>query len=191
MRHDSVVRKRLDDDCLLDGELHPSIAERLARVLELPVSSVANLHGVERDEHGVWLVWQFIDGITLDEFASQSHSQAERDSIVRELRLAVAAMHSHGIVHGAIHARNVIIDSRGRVCLTHISPLLYSDPADDIREVERLAARMGFMSRISPRAGTNGNTVAQRYRRRAFLAAAAALIAGVMMFAAILWYIRV
>jgi hypothetical protein len=36
------LRKRLDDDCLLDRELHPSIAERLHRVRELPVCNVAN-----------------------------------------------------------------------------------------------------------------------------------------------------
>ena len=185
-----VVRKRLDEDCLLDGELHPSIAERLARVRELPVGSVANLHGVERDEHGVWLVWQFIDGVTLDEFASQSHSQPERDNVIHELRLAVAAMHAHGIVHGAIHGRNVIIDSRGRVCLTHVSPLLYSDPADDIREVERLATGMGGTARTASHAAGGGDAVVRRYRRRAYLAAAAALLAGVAMFVAILWYIR-
>jgi hypothetical protein len=44
-----VVLKKLDDDCLLDGQLHPSIKLRLERVRELPVRCVANFLGVERD----------------------------------------------------------------------------------------------------------------------------------------------
>ena len=53
--HATIYRKPLSDDCLLGGELHPSIAERLARVRELPVSSIANFYGVSRDEQAVWL----------------------------------------------------------------------------------------------------------------------------------------
>ena len=59
----SVVRKRLDDDCLLDGQLHPSIRQRLERVRELPLTGVANLIGVEKNNAGVAeLVWQFVTG---------------------------------------------------------------------------------------------------------------------------------
>src|SRR3982751_1045875 len=45
----SVVLKPLDRDCLLPSGLHPSIKERLARVRELALGSVANLYGVERE----------------------------------------------------------------------------------------------------------------------------------------------
>ena len=45
-----VVLKRLDEDCLWKGQLHPSVKDRLARVRELAHQGVANLHGVERDQ---------------------------------------------------------------------------------------------------------------------------------------------
>jgi len=133
-----VVLKPLDDDCLLDGEVHPSIAARLMRVRELPMMTVATLRGVERMESRAYLVWDFIEGRTLEE----AISAMPPEQIVKtaaELRLVVESMHSHGIVHGAVHAGNVIVDDRGGVHLTHVSPLLHSDPAKDLAAVDVIA----------------------------------------------------
>src|ERR1044071_6046711 len=41
-----VVLKVLDEDCLLRGQLHPNIHDRLERVRELAHPKVANLHSV-------------------------------------------------------------------------------------------------------------------------------------------------
>ncbi|MEA2708669.1 MAG: hypothetical protein QOF78_1270 [Phycisphaerales bacterium] len=126
-----TVLKRLDDDCLLDGQLHPSIQLRLERVRELPVTAVANLLGVERDAAGVaHLLWEFIPGTPLAEVRS-----ADWLKMSREVVLAVQSLHAAGIVHGAIHSRNVIVDDAGQVRLTHVSPLLYSDPDHDAADV--------------------------------------------------------
>src|SRR5918993_2821975 len=57
-----VVLKMLDPACLLDGQLHPSVRERLARVRELAEKNVANLHGVERDGPYTFLVWDYVPG---------------------------------------------------------------------------------------------------------------------------------
>src|SRR5688572_11634240 len=50
-----VVLKVLEADCLLKGQLHPSIKERLARVRELAHLQVSNLHGVEREGDTAYL----------------------------------------------------------------------------------------------------------------------------------------
>jgi hypothetical protein len=129
----SVVRKRLDDDCILDGELHPSIRQRLARVRELPLTHVANLLGVEKDDGGVaQLIWQFVPGTPLEKIRGDAPAW---NRWAREVILAVEALHATGIVHGAIHERNVIIDPRGEVRLTHVSPLLYTDTDHDAADV--------------------------------------------------------
>jgi hypothetical protein len=57
------------------------------------------------------------------------------ERLVREIILAVEALHSTGIVHGAIHERNVIVGDDGAVKLTHVSPLLYSDSQVDATDV--------------------------------------------------------
>ena len=128
-----VVLKKLDDDCLLDGQLHPSIKLRLERVRELPVRCVANFLGVERDAlpgRAAHLVWEYVPGTPLAEVDTFDWFK-----LVREVVIAVESLHVAGIVHGAIHERNVIIDDAGEVRVTHVSPLLYTDTEQDAADV--------------------------------------------------------
>ncbi|HTL29144.1 MAG TPA: lipopolysaccharide core heptose(II) kinase RfaY [Tepidisphaeraceae bacterium] len=134
-----VVLKLLDPDCILDGELHPSIHDRLSRVRELAQNNVANLYGVERDLDVVFMVWEFVDAVPFVEYAS-SADLSDRDllALMRELALAVESMHARGIVHGAIHDGNVLVDREGKIRLIDVSPLLYHDPGVDERAVIEL-----------------------------------------------------
>lgn len=137
-----LVLKALEEDCLLRGRLHPSIADRLKRVCELAHPGVANLHGVERFRRdpsptcgeGTYLVWEYVEGKPADEYVAGMTSPAELAVLAREIAVAVESLHALGIVHGQIHAGNVIIDGCGRVRLTHVSPLLYDDPANDVHD---------------------------------------------------------
>ena len=139
----AVVLKRLDSDCLVQsGEnprLHPAIRDRLARVRELAHGKVANLHGVEHDRGCVYLVWEFVAGQTLEDWA-MGKNVSPRDLLMtaRELILTIESLHARGIVHGAIHGRNVIVDAAGKLKLTHVSPLLYTDPRHDLESVSKL-----------------------------------------------------
>lgn len=138
-----VVLKVLDQDCLLRTatgvKLHPSIRDRLARVRELAHARVANLHGVERDGAWVYLVWEYVAGRTLEEWSTDP-ATTPRDLLLvaRELILTLESLHARGIVHGSIHARNVILDDTGRLRLTHVSPLLYSEPEQDTAALAEL-----------------------------------------------------
>src|SRR5260221_2295814 len=134
-----VVLKTLDEDCLWKGKLHPNIKDRLARVRELAHSGVANLYGVERDGSLTYLVWEFTQGQTIAERAA-SPQCGQRDFLLlaRELVLGVEMLHARGIVHGTLKASNIIVDPDNRVVITHVSPLLYSDPSDDVRAVAAL-----------------------------------------------------
>jgi hypothetical protein len=44
-------------------------------------------------------------------------------------------LHARGIVHGSLKASNVVVDPEGRVILTHVSPLLYTEPSEDVTAV--------------------------------------------------------
>lgn len=123
-----VVLKRIDEDCLLRNQLHPSIKDRLSRVRELAHGGVANLHGVERDVDAAWLVWEYVQGRTFDEYvADAQHTPRDLMLLARELILSVDSLHMQGIVHGALIGGNVVIVPDGAVRLIHISPLLYTD----------------------------------------------------------------
>jgi tRNA A-37 threonylcarbamoyl transferase component Bud32 len=135
-----IVLKALDPDCLLkEGTvLHPNIRDRLNRVRELALTGVANFLGVCRDPvngyegHAAWLMWEYVEGETFDRYAA-AHSRSDRDLalLARELILTIDSLHLQGIVHGSIKASNVLIDPTGGIRLTHVSPLLYNDAAED------------------------------------------------------------
>jgi len=157
MRGREVVLKRLDDDCLLDGRVHPNIAERLNRVRELPLTGVANFIGVEIVGGEAQLVWEFVAGTNLEETRGDA---ATWERLAREVILGVMGLHSCGIVHGGIHAANVIVTPSGAVRLTHVSPLLYHEEGVDVEAVKELLGEMGFESE-----GTSVKELAEGIRR--------------------------
>jgi serine/threonine protein kinase len=133
----SVALKILDADCLLRGQLHPSVRDRLARVRELAHTGVAHLHSVERDAGRTYMVWEYVEGLSLEQWAATSQpgpqlGRRDLPHLARELILAVQTLHARGIVHGAIHGRNIFLTPAGRLRLTHVSPFLYHDVADDV-----------------------------------------------------------
>jgi serine/threonine protein kinase len=213
-----VVLKMLEPDCLQRGQLHPNIRDRLARVRELAHPGVANLHGVERDSGRPYLVWQYIPGKNLEEFARDAASPDALAPLARELMLTVESLHAQGIVHGAIHPRNIIVDVVGHVRVVDISPLLYDDPAADdsaaiaaIRSVlqqkgwsnSNLAGAMGDASeppknltavraRLASGMDHTANmtmTVERPVRRSAMLAAIAVMVVGLLIAAGVVWYV--
>ena len=95
-------------------------------------------------------------------------------------------MHGHGIVHGALHERNVIVDDRGQVRLTHVSPLLHSEEAKDLAAVERM-----FASSSPAATEAASATDGEPLRTRAIFGAVVALIAGVLITVSIVWYASV
>jgi serine/threonine protein kinase len=140
-----VVLKMLEPDCLLKGHLHPMIYDRLNRVRELAHLGVANLHAAERDGERAFCVWEFVEGITLQEFLREYGPHDTRlADIATQILSHVETLHGLGIVHGALHARNVIIQPAGGVKLTHVSPLLYHEESVDVQAVGELLKQMGF-----------------------------------------------
>ncbi len=133
-----TILKKLEPDCLLRGQLHPAIKDRLGRVRELAQKQVATLRSVERIADAAWLVWDYVEGETFSEHIAAGRDPRRIGWLMRELILCVESLHMRGIVHGAIHWRNVIVTPRGEIQLTHISPLLYNDPADDAEAIVRL-----------------------------------------------------
>ena len=144
-----MVLKRVDDDCMLGKGLHPSIAERLARVREVAHAGVGNLIAVEKGGRGdaetrghgeeAWMVWEYVEGETLLEWAGKQGRTARELLVMgRELMLSVDQLHMQGLVHGSIVGGNVIVGAEGGVKLTHVSPLLYTDFIVDVESVVAL-----------------------------------------------------
>ncbi len=152
----SVVLKRMEDDCLLRGLLHPSIRERLQRVRELAHARVANLFGVGVEGEHAYLIWEYVGGRPfLEHAAANCHAPKDFAVLSRELILSVEALHLLGIVHGAIKSGNVIVDQSGSVRLTGVSPLLYNDPEEDVSAITHL------LTESAAACGAAGNAAGQ------------------------------
>jgi hypothetical protein len=128
-----VILRQLPPDCLLEGQLYPSIRERLERIRQIPHAAVGALLGVESDSDGiVWLEWEWIDGQPFTDAASDpARSTRQVASLMRELALEVEAFHNAGLVHGALDDSSVLVDRLGKIRLTCASPLLHHDIAVD------------------------------------------------------------
>lgn len=172
-----VVLKKLEADCLHGSILHPDVRDRLSRVRELAHAGVANLFGVGADRGEAWLIWEYVEGKTFDAHARE-HCRSPREFalLVRELVLTVESLHLRGIVHGAIRAGNVVVVADGSVRLTHVSPYLYSDPADDVEAIENTVAAV--LEERGERGGTMARLIAEVREMRAPLRTLAACLAG-------------
>ena len=135
-----LVLKTLSPDCLTQaGDLHPSIKIRLTRLRELPLGGFVNILGVERHATlGTVIVSQFVDGRLW-----QDVSDMDRLRLGRELKALVVAVHQFGMVHGALHGRNVVVDGAEKLILIDPSPLLYDDPKTDLDALAALTSAHG------------------------------------------------
>lgn len=193
----ALVVKQLDADCVLAGDVHPDVRERLARIRELPHRQVATLVSVERDAEGtIYLVWEYVEGLDLHSWcisAEPSSQQIER--MFRETQLAVQQMHVLGIVHGSITRHNIIVDATGQLHMVDPSPLLYTDPHVDLGALEKLfeeirTARGEEAPAVAP--GADGAVVddadEMRVRRRTLRLAALVLLLSAVV-ALLAWYV--
>jgi hypothetical protein len=136
-----LVAKPLPRDCLARTSpapmLHPHVHDRLRRVRELPLMHVASLVGVEEDSTGsVHLLWQHLPGHDLG--TAYPSLQLSTTELARDIVLAVEKLHLVGVVHGALHPRNIIVSATGQLLLTHVSPLVVDDPRRDVSAVLRI-----------------------------------------------------
>jgi len=174
-----VVLKKMDADCLLGALLHPSIRDRLSRVRELAHAGAANLHGVGRDGNDAYLIWEYLEGEPFDRYACAGiRSPHELAVAARELMLAVDSLHMQGIVHGALCGTNAIMGSGGSLRLTHLSPLLYTDPSVDVDAV--LAMLESVVERRGEHESPLGNLLSEARRRPQSLRQIGAKVAAII-----------
>jgi len=125
-----IVLKKLPADCMFNGQLRDSVRDRLARVREIAHMGVASLLGVEKEGETAYLVWEYIEGTNFE----------LNEDTGKKLVRSVEAFHALGLVHGAIHARNVIV-REGEVYLIDVSPLLYNEPKVDVQAVGKMLGK--------------------------------------------------
>ncbi|MGC4031682.1 MAG: hypothetical protein QM754_08110 [Tepidisphaeraceae bacterium] len=164
-----VVLKRLPNDCLRVGRVHPVVAQRLMRLREAPVAGLAQMIGVSRLGEFSVTVTEWIEGRPMTSWTADEKA-AGLAAVVR----LVEGMHRVGLVHGAVAEPNVILQPDGRVRLIDPSPLLYDDPATDWADLHALGFRKPVVEENAEAATWHAPTLAAAFGLTMLAVAAAA-----------------
>ncbi|MEM1179357.1 MAG: serine/threonine-protein kinase [Acidobacteriota bacterium] len=113
-------------------------------------TSVAILDVVE-DEDGLWLVMEYVDGVTLAEEIAAGPLPCRRAlDIAAQIADGLAASHDLGILHRDLKSENVMLPPDGRIRLLDfgLAKALWSD--DDSQTLTRHGEVMGTCRAMSP-----------------------------------------
>ena len=111
-----------------------AIASRYARAREIMHPSLANVVGVEEHEGKRYLVYQYVKGLTVDEWVrKKGPSRAAVARLMRDAAETLDYLHKQGVVHGKPGAGNLIVAARGELRVVDIAPDPVADPVVDVK----------------------------------------------------------
>jgi DNA-binding response OmpR family regulator len=102
-------------------------------------------HGLAREERIPYMVTEFVDGVTLKKLMAEGaldyRSKAE---IVRQIALALGAIHAHSICHRDVKPSNVLIDGANKAVLTDFG--IAHLPNSDVTMTQNILGTPSYMA---------------------------------------------
>ncbi|MDE2141616.1 MAG: protein kinase [Elusimicrobia bacterium] len=112
-----VAVKKMRDEIRLDPQDRQRFVKEARTVAQLHNPSIVDIYGIVEDEADVYLVFEFVEGRTLqDALKSGGPMDVSRAAkVLREMASAVAHAHEKGIIHRDLKPSNVMLTTEGRV----------------------------------------------------------------------------
>ena len=112
-----VAIKMLREEFLQDVEAKKALVDEATMVAELHHPSIVDIHAVEQDERGVYLIFERLEGRTLDELIAEQKRLplAEIKRVLGPVCAALAYAHDHDVVHRDLKPGNVMLTKDGGV----------------------------------------------------------------------------
>ncbi|HLR72539.1 MAG TPA: protein kinase, partial [Pseudogracilibacillus sp.] len=102
----------------------PEFIERFDREAQAATSlshpNIVNIYDVGEENHILYMVMEYIDGLTLKEYIMQNGplKVEEAINIMKQLTDAIAHAHANGLIHRDIKPQNILMDRHGNVKVT-------------------------------------------------------------------------
>jgi tetratricopeptide (TPR) repeat protein len=112
-----VAIKMLRDEFKLDDAAKDSFLQEARTVAELHHPSIVDIHNIIEDERGLYLVFERLEGRTLDAVIAE-HQRLPLSEIKRVLRAVCEALeyaHEHDVVHRDLKPGNVMLTKDGGI----------------------------------------------------------------------------
>ncbi len=112
-----VAIKMLREEFLLDDAAKKSLIEEATMVAELHHPSIVDIHAIEQDERGLYLVFERLEGRTLDELITEQKllPLTEVKRVLGPVCAALAYAHERGVVHRDLKPGNIMLLKDGGV----------------------------------------------------------------------------
>src|SRR5690625_2317573 len=82
--------------------------------------NIVNIYDVGEEDHILYMVMEYVDGLTLKEYIQQNSPIAVEEAleIMKQLTDAISHAHANGLIHRDIKQQNVLVDRYGNVKIT-------------------------------------------------------------------------
>ena len=91
-----------------------------SKLLHKNILGIYDFSGVDSED--LWIVTEYIEGYDLSRYSKKYHDRKMNPfvvtAIVREIAIALAEAHKHGIIHRDIKPSNIMISKNGQIKLT-------------------------------------------------------------------------
>src|SRR5690625_4367638 len=83
-------------------------------------TNIVNIYDVGEEDHILYMVMEYVDGLTLKEYIQQNSPIAVEEAleIMKQLTDAISHAHANGLIHRDIKPQNVLVDRYGNVKIT-------------------------------------------------------------------------
>ena len=125
LAHDIILDREVAIKVLrLEFANDPEFIERFDREAQAATSlahpNIVNIYDVGEEEHILYMVMEYVAGLTLKEYIVENGPLAvdEAIGIMKQLTDAIAHAHANGLIHRDIKPQNILVDEVGNVKVT-------------------------------------------------------------------------
>lgn len=133
-----VAVKILREEFQLDAKAKQRFLEEARTVAALHHPGIVDIHSIVEDEAGLYMIFEYIEGRTLDELLEKKRfGLAEAKNVMRRVCQALEFAHRHNVVHRDLKPANIMIANDGTVKVMDFGISRHARDAVEAQGVEK------------------------------------------------------